>query len=76
MIQHNGQCTAKISGFYTQEFSKLNRRLCGNIPRIVTVDNVCTMDSLVSVITTNKNCCGQVTLCNIHVKTSCASGLG
>ncbi|OWZ11983.1 Pectate lyase, partial [Phytophthora megakarya] len=72
VVQHNGQGTVKIKGFFAQEFGKLYRSCgtCGNIPRKVTVENVYAIDPLVSVVTVNKNYNDQATLKNIHVKTT------
>uniref|UniRef100_H3GL15 Probable pectate lyase F n=2 Tax=Phytophthora ramorum TaxID=164328 RepID=H3GL15_PHYRM len=72
VVQHNGYGTVKIDGFYAQEFGKLYRSCgtCGDIPRIVTVENVYAVDPLVSVVTVNKNYGDQATLKNIRVKTT------
>ncbi|KAL3661662.1 hypothetical protein V7S43_013422 [Phytophthora oleae] len=72
VVQHNGQGTVKINGFFAQEFGKLYRSCgtCGDIPRTVTVENVYAIDPLVSIITVNKNYNDQATLSNIHVKTT------
>ncbi|KAH7462601.1 putative pectate lyase G [Phytophthora ramorum] len=72
VVQHNGYGTVKIKGFFAQEFGKLYRSCgtCGNIPRIVTVENVYAIDPLVSVVTVNKNYNDKATLKNIYVKTT------
>ncbi|OWZ17114.1 Pectate lyase [Phytophthora megakarya] len=72
VVQHNGQGTVNIDGFYAETFGKLYRSCgtCGDIPRKVTVKNVYAVDPLVSVITVNKNYGDQATLSNIWVKTS------
>ncbi|KAK1932229.1 putative pectate lyase D [Phytophthora citrophthora] len=72
VVQHNGQGTVKINGFFAQEFGKLYRSCgtCGDIPRTVTVENVYAIDPLVSIVTVNKNYNDQATLSNIHVKTT------
>ncbi|KAL4171329.1 hypothetical protein KRP22_009425 [Phytophthora ramorum] len=72
VVQHNGYGTVKIDGFYAQEFGKLYRSCgtCGDIPRIVTVENVYAVDPLVSVVTVNKNYGDQATLKSIRVKTT------
>ncbi|KAG1696315.1 hypothetical protein DVH05_018447 [Phytophthora capsici] len=72
VVQHNGQGTVKINGFFAQEFGKLYRSCgtCGDIPRKVTVENVYAIDPLVSIVTVNKNYNDQATLSNIHVKTT------
>ncbi|GMF56278.1 unnamed protein product [Phytophthora fragariaefolia] len=72
VVQHNGQGTVNIDGFYAENFGKLYRSCgtCGDIPRTVTVKNVYAVDPLVSVITVNKNYGDKAALSNIHVKTS------
>ncbi|KUF83307.1 hypothetical protein AM588_10000519 [Phytophthora nicotianae] len=72
VVQHNGQGTVIIDGFYAENFGKLYRSCgtCGDIPRTVTVKNVYAVDPQVSVITVNKNYGDKATLSNIWVKTS------
>ncbi|GMF61098.1 unnamed protein product [Phytophthora fragariaefolia] len=72
VVQHNGQGTVNIDGFYAEEFGKLYRSCgtCGDIPRIVTVKNVYAVNPIVSVVTVNKNYGDKATLSNIWVKTS------
>ncbi|KAL3661654.1 hypothetical protein V7S43_013413 [Phytophthora oleae] len=72
VVQHNGQGTVNIDGFYAENFGKLYRSCgtCGDIPRTVTVKNVYAVGPQVSVITVNKNYNDKATLSNIWVKTS------
>ena len=72
VVQHNGQGTVKIIGFFAQDFGKLYRSCgtCGNIARKVIMENVYALDPLVSVVTVNKNYNDQAILKNIHVKTT------
>ncbi|EGZ21967.1 pectate lyase [Phytophthora sojae] len=72
VVQHNGQGTVNIDGFYAENFGKLYRSCgtCGDIPRTVTLKNVYAVDPLVSVVTVNKNYGDKATLSNIRVKTS------
>ncbi|OWZ01717.1 Pectate lyase, partial [Phytophthora megakarya] len=72
VVQHNGQGSVNIDGFYAENFGKLYRSCgtCGDIPRKVTVKNVYAVDPLVSVVTVNKNYGDQATLSNIRVKTT------
>ena len=75
VVQHNGQGTVKIIGFFAQDFGKLYRSCgtCGNIARKVIMENVYALDPLVSVVTVNKNYNDQAILKNIHVKTTTSS---
>ncbi|KAG1696313.1 hypothetical protein DVH05_018445, partial [Phytophthora capsici] len=72
VVQHNGQGTVNIDGFYAESFGKLYRSCgtCGDTPRVVTVKNVYAVDPKVSVITVNKNYGDKATLSNIWIKTS------
>ncbi|KAF4040977.1 Pectate lyase [Phytophthora infestans] len=72
VVQHNGQGTVNIDGFYAEEFGKHYRSCgtCGDVPRIVTIKNVYAVDPQVSVITVSKNYGDKATLSNIWVKTS------
>ncbi|KAI9993128.1 hypothetical protein PInf_015192 [Phytophthora infestans] len=72
VVQHNGQGTVNIDGFYAEEFGKFYRSCgtCGDVPRIVTIKNGYAVDPQVSVITVNKNYGDKATLSNIWVKTS------
>ncbi|KAK1943332.1 putative pectate lyase D [Phytophthora citrophthora] len=70
VVQHNGQGTVSIEGFYVEDFGKLYRSCgtCGLKNLKVNVKNVYAVDGRVSVVTVNENWGDQATLENIKIK--------
>ncbi|GAB9475602.1 hypothetical protein Gpo141_00012690 [Globisporangium polare] len=73
VVQHNGQGSVSIDGFYVQDFGKLYRS-CGNCKtqyqRKVSVSNVYAVNPSTGIVTVNMNYNDQATLSNIKIKTS------